>query len=201
MALLAVRNSLPQSLWCPSPRMDFVPFLRSRMAQGFRTLRRPNYRRLWIGSLLSNTGTFMQVVAPGWLVLQLTDSPFMLGLVACCNVLPSSLLTPIGGAIADRFDRRRILVVTQVVMTLSAMSIAVLIWTHWITVGTLVALSAISGVAMAFNNPSYQALLLELVGREDLSNAIALNSMAFNTCRVLGPALGAVTLAALDIGW
>ena len=181
--------------------MRLVSSIRNRLWNGFRALRHANYRRLWIGSLLSNTGTFMQVVAQGWLVLQLTNSPFMLGLVGFCTVIPSTLLTPLGGVAADRWDRRRILLVTQLAMTISAIALAVLIWTHSITVGTLIVLSVISGVALAFNNPAYQALLLELVGREDLSNAIALGSVAFNTCRVLGPAVGAVILATTGIGW
>ncbi|MCX7824374.1 MAG: MFS transporter [Verrucomicrobiae bacterium] len=175
--------------------------LASRLLAGFRALRHAGYRRLWIGSLLSNTGSFMQMVAQGWLVYQLTDSAFMLGLVPCCAALPITLLTPLGGAAADRHDRRRILLVSQSVMTAAALILAVMIWTQTVTIWAILAMSTLTGVAVAFNNPAYQALLLELVGRDDLPNAIALSSLAFNASRLLGPTLAAATLTAADIGW
>lgn len=181
--------------------MQSEPVLTSRLMAGFRALRHTNYRRLWIGSLLSNAGSFMQMVAQGWLVYQLTDSAFMLGLVPCCAALPITLLTPLGGAVADRQDRRQILLASQSVMTAAALILAAMIWTHTVTIWAILAMSTLTGVAVAFNNPAYQALLLELVGRSDLPNAIALSSLAFNASRLLGPTLAAATLAVADIGW
>ena len=173
----------------------------NRLLAGFRALRHANYRRLWIGSFLSNTGSFMQMVAQGWLVYQLTDSAFMLGLVPCCAALPLTLLTPLAGAVADRHDRRRILLISQSVMTAAALILAAMIWTHTVSIWAILAVATMSGTALAFNNPAYQALLLELVGRDDLPNAIALSSLAFNSSRLLGPVLAAATLAVADMGW
>lgn len=155
----------------------------------FRALSHRNYRLFWMGAFLSNVGTWMQAVAQGWLVLQLTNSAFWLGLDAFMASAPAVVLTLVGGVFADLVDRRRLLIYTQVVAGLAALGLAVLVSTgavnRWIVLG----FSFVTGCCMALASPSYLALTYDLVGREDLANAVALNSTQFQLSRVVGPAL------------
>lgn len=164
-----------------------------------RSLRNPEFRRFWAGNFLSNIGTWMQNIAQGWLVLQLTNSPFWLGFVGFIGSLPMLLFTLFGGVIADRVNRRTLLLCTQTAMMLQAFAMAGLAWFHIITVGEVALLSFINGVAQAMNTPSYQALVPQLVRRSDLTNAIALNSAQFNMSRVLGPTLGGYAMAMFGV--
>jgi len=158
----------------------------------FRALSHRNYRLFWIGAFLSNIGTWMQAVAQGWLVLQLTNSAFWLGLDAFMAFSPAFFLTLVGGVFADLVDRRRLLIYTQVVAGLAALGLAILVSTgavnRWIVLG----FSFVTGCCMALASPSYLALTYDLVGREDLANAVALNSTQFQLSRVVGPALAGV---------
>lgn len=158
----------------------------------FRALSHRNYRLFWIGAFLSNIGTWMQAVAQGWLVLQLTNSPFWLGLDAFMATAPAVVFTLLGGVFADRIDRRRLLLYTQVVAGLAALVLAALVATavvnRWIVLG----FSFVTGCCMALASPSYLAMTYDLVGREDLPNAIAMNSTQFQLSRVVGPALAGV---------
>jgi MFS family permease len=167
----------------------------SRLPQIVRALRNPNFRLFWSGNFLSNIGTWMQNVAQGWLVLTLTGSAFWLGVVGFAGSIPFLIFTLFGGVIADRVNKRRLLLVTQSVMMLLAFLLAGLAYTHRITVWGLVAIAFLNGMAMAMNAPSYQALVPRLVPREDLTNAIALNSAQFNMSRILGPTLGGYAMA------
>jgi MFS family permease len=155
----------------------------------FRALSHRNSRLFWMGAFLSNVGTWMQAVAQGWLVLEITNSAFWLGLDAFMASAPSFVLTLVGGVFADLVDRRRLLIYTQVVAGLAAFGLAVLVSTgavnRWIVLG----FSFITGCCMALASPSYLALTYDLVGREDLANAVALNSTQFQLSRVVGPAL------------
>jgi MFS family permease len=155
----------------------------------FRALSHRNFRLFWMGAFLSNVGTWMQAVAQGWLVLQLTNSAFWLGLDAFMASAPAFLLTLVGGVFADLVDRRRLLIYTQVVAGLAALGLAILVSTgavnRWIVLG----FSFVTGCCMALASPSYLALTYDLVGREDLANAVALNSTQFQLSRVVGPAL------------
>ena len=160
----------------------------------FRAMSHRNYRVFWIGAFLSNVGTWMQAVAQGWLVLQLTDSSFWLGLDGFMATAPGFFLTLAGGVFADLMDRRRLLLMTQVVAGLGAVALATLIWTEQINVLLVLAFSALTGACMAIAGPSYQAMTFDLVGREDLANAVALNSAQFQLSRVVGPMLAGVTL-------
>lgn len=162
----------------------------------FHALQEKNYRAFWVGSFLSNMGTWMQSVAQGWLVLQLTDSAFWLGLVGFASSLPSLIFSLMGGVLADRIDRRKLLFVTQSIMMASAFAVGLLTAVHRIVVGEIILLGFLSGVANSINGPAYQATLPDLVGERNVLNAIALDSTQFNLSRVIGPTLGGLTLAA-----
>jgi MFS family permease len=163
-----------------------------RRAAMFRALSHRNYRVFWIGAFLSNVGTWMQAVAQGWLVLQLTDSALWLGIDAFMATSPGFFLTLAGGVFADLVDRRRLLLYTQVVAGLAALVLAMLVWTNHVTVWMILGFSLITGCCMALAAPSYQAMTFDLVGREDLANAVALNSSQFQLSRVAGPVLAGV---------
>jgi len=178
------------------------------MPRVVRALRNRNFRYFWTGNFLSNIGTWMQSVAQCWLVLDLAAkappalfgsvgqrSAFWLGLVAFAASAPMLAFTLIGGVIADRVDKRRLLIRTQSVMMLSALAMSVLSFTHRISIPLVVLLAFITGTAMSLNMPGYQALVPSLVPREDLTNAIALNSAQFNLSRVLGPTIGGLVMA------
>lgn len=158
----------------------------------FRALSHRNYRLFWIGAFLSNVGTWMQAVAQGWLVLQLTNSPFWLGLDAFMATAPGFVLTLLGGVFADRIDRRRLLLYTQVVAGLAALALATLVATSVVNRWMVLGFSFVTGCCMSLASPSYLAMTYDLVGREDLANAIALNSTQFQLSRVVGPALAGV---------
>ncbi|HWF90531.1 MAG TPA: MFS transporter [Pyrinomonadaceae bacterium] len=158
----------------------------------FRALSHRNYRLFWTGAFLSNVGTWMQAVAQGWLVLQLTNSPFWLGLDAFMATSPAFIFTLLGGVFADRIDRRRLLLYTQVVAGLAALALAALVATHVVNRWMVLGFSFVTGCCMSLASPSYLALTYDLVGREDLANAIALNSTQFQLSRVVGPTFAGV---------
>ena len=158
----------------------------------FSALRHRNFRLFWAGAFLSNTGTWMQTVAQGWLVLQLTDSAFWLGFDGFAATSPGLVLTLLGGVFADLLDRKRLLIVTQTISGLTALALALLVWTGVIHFSMILAASFITGCCFSLAGPSYQAITIDLAGRRDLSNAIALNSAQFQLSRVLGPAFAGV---------
>lgn len=158
----------------------------------FRALSHRNYRLFWIGAFLSNVGTWMQAVAQGWLVLNLTNSPFWLGLDGFMATAPAFVFTLVGGAFADRIDRRRLLLYTQVVAGIAALALAGLVATHVVNRWMVLGFSFVTGCCMSLASPSYLALTYDLVGREDLANAIALNSTQFQLSRVVGPTLAGI---------
>src|SRR6185503_1280489 len=155
----------------------------------FRALSHPNYRRFWIGAFLSNVGTWMQAVAQGWLVLQLTNSSLWLGIDGFMATAPGLFLTLAGGVFADLFDRRRLLLYTQITAGLAALGLATLVWTRVVNVWMILGFSLVTGCCMAIAGPSYQAMTFDLVGKADLANAVALNSSQFQLSRVIGPTL------------
>ena len=162
--------------------------VRGRVAM-FRALSHRNFRLFWIGAFLSNIGTWMQAVAQSWLVLTLTNSPFWLGLDAFMATAPGFFLTLAGGVFADLLDRRRLLLYTQVVAGLAAIGLATLVWTNVVNRWIVLGFSFVTGCCMALAGPSYQAMTFDLVGREDVANAVALNSSQFQLSRVVGPVL------------
>ncbi|WP_322820766.1 MFS transporter [Chloroflexus sp.] len=173
--------------------------LSSRPAM-FRALRHRNYRLFFFGQLISLTETWMQSVAQGWPVLRLTDSPFLLGLVAAANSLPVLFLTLFAGTVADRFPKRRILLVTQSVAMILAATLAGLTLTSMVHISHVLILAFLLGCVNAFDAPTRQAFTVEMVGREDLLNAIALNSSIFNGARTMGPAVAGIVVAWIGEG-
>ena len=155
-----------------------------------------DFRVLWFGSFTSTVGTWMQKVAQSWLIFELTQSSFYLGLDDFLGQLPILLLTLIGGVIADRHDRRRLLIGSQYVQMTTALTLAALVFWNRVSIWHILALSFTAGLAQAFGGPAYQSLVPTLVEKKDLPNAIALNSIQFNLARVFGPLLAGVTLAA-----
>jgi MFS family permease len=166
-----------------------------------RALAHRDYRRFFLGQLVSLVGTWMQSVAQSWLVYRLTGSAVLLGAVGFASQIPVFLLSPVGGVVADRYPRRAILLATQGAMMLLAFALAALTLAQRITVPEIVALAALLGVANGFDVPARQSFLVELVPREDLLNAIALNSSMFNGARIVGPAIAGVLVAAVGEGW
>ena len=156
-----------------------------------------DFRVLWLGACTSSIGTWMQKVAQSWLVLDLTNSASYLALDAFLGELPILLFTLIGGVVADRRDRKVLLLVSQVVQMGSAFALAILVVGGWVAIWHVLALSFLSGCAQAFGGPAYQSLIPSLVHKDHLPNAVALNSIQFNIARVIGPLLAGVTLHSL----
>ena len=167
----------------------------------FAALRHRNFRLFFTGQTISLIGTWMQSVAQGWLVLQLTDSPFDVGLVSALGSLPILLVSLPAGVFADRTNKHRVIILTQALSLLQALVLAILIWTHRIALWQVAAIAGFLGVVNAFDTPMRQAFLVELVGKEDLTNAIALNSSAFNAARVVGPSIAGLLISAVGLAW
>ena len=165
----------------------------------FRAFRNYNYRLFWTAQVISVTGTWMQRIAQAWLVLQLTDSPLALGTIATVQFLPILLFSLFGGVFADRLPKLRVLSVTQSVMAVQALLFAVLVSSDLINLPEVYVLAAILGVASALDQPTRQAFLVEMVGPDDLTNAVALNSVQFNVARISGPALGGLAIAVIGV--
>jgi MFS family permease len=156
---------------------------------------------MWIGACASSIGTWMQKVAQSWLVLTISGSPFLLGLDAFLGEIPIFLFSLVGGVIADRIDRRRVLLASQFVQMGCAFLLTALIAFHVVRVWHILCLSFVAGFAQAFGGPAYQALIPMLVKRNDMPNAIALQSIQFNVARVIGPVLGGLALTKLGQVW
>jgi MFS family permease len=166
-----------------------------------RALRHRNYRLFFSGQLVSLVGTWMQQVAEAWLVYRLTGSAALLGVAGFASQIPVFLLATIGGTVADRANRHRILVITQSMSMVLPLILATLVFTGHVHVWHVFTLAAALGVVNAFDVPARQAFVVEMVGKEDLVNAIALNSSIVNGARTIGPAVAGVLLAAVGEGW
>jgi len=167
----------------------------------FRALRHRNYRLFFSGQIISLVGTWMQSVAQSWLVYRLTGSSLLLGLVGFAGQIPVFILAPLGGLVADRYSRHRIVIFTQSSAMLLAFVLSALTLLEHIQVWHVMVLAALLGVVNAFDIPARQAFIVEMVKSEDLLNAIALNSSMVNGARILGPAIAGVTVAAIGEGW
>ena len=163
----------------------------------FSALRHRNFRLFWFGQLISLVGTWMQSIAQSWLVLELTKSVFMLGLVSAIGTLPVLLFSLPAGAIADRVNKRTLLIVTQTVMMILAFILWGLVAAHVVRVWHIFVLAGLLGVSNAFDMPGRQAFVVEMVGKEDLTNAIALNSTMFNSARIVGPAIAGILIGTI----
>lgn len=178
-----------------SSTMEFQP-QRVPIRRGVSALRHRDFRLFWSTQILSLVGTWMQIVAQSWLVLELTNSPFILGIVSALQFLPTLVFSLPGGVVADRLPRRRILLATQTSAMLLAFVLGFLTQTGIVQIAYVMVLAFLLGVVNSVDMPTRQAFVVELVGGEDLRNAIALNSAAFNSARLIGPAV-----AGLAIGW
>jgi MFS family permease len=173
----------------------------TRLPSTFRALQHRNFQLYFTGQLISVAGTWMQVVAQAWLVYELSHSELMLGIVGFAAAIPSLLISPWGGVVVDRVNKRNLLVVTQASAMVLAFILTVLTFTGLVQVWEIIVLAALLGLVNAFDGPGRQAFVVEMVGREDLPNAIAINSMMFNGARVIGPALGGLLLATVGTAW
>lgn len=167
----------------------------------FKAFEYPDFRMMWFGACTSSIGTWMQTVAQSWLVYEISGSSRLLGLDAFLGQIPIMLLSLVGGVVADRWERRHILIGSQLVQLSCAFTLAGLVATGVVQVWHILTLSFIVGLAQAFGGPAYQALIPTLVKSEDLPNAIALNSIQFNLARVIGPILGGLALSKLGAAW
>jgi predicted MFS family arabinose efflux permease len=167
----------------------------------FKAFQYRDFRLMWIGACTSSIGTWMQIVAQGWLIYRLSHSAFLLALDQFLGGIPIFLFSLIGGVVADRVERRKILLGSQYVQMATAAMLTVLVATGWVQVWHILCLSFVSGFAQAFGGPAYQALIPTLVEKEDMPNAIALNSIQFNVAVMVGPALAGQTLARLGEKW
>ncbi|MGB9256825.1 MAG: MFS transporter, partial [Candidatus Korobacteraceae bacterium] len=184
-------------------KRDFTPpaSRESRVALAVRALRHRNFQLFFAGQLISLIGTWMQTVAQSWLVYRMTGSAFLLGAVGFSSQIPVFIMAPVGGIVADRLNRQRIVISTQTASMILAGILAALTLTHRVQVWQIMVLASLLGVVNAFDIPARQAFLIDMVGREDLMNAIALNSSMFNGARVIGPAVAGILVASIGEGW
>lgn len=167
----------------------------------FRSLRQTQYRLFFTGQIISLIGTWMQTIAQSWLIYQLTYSSVWLGIVGFLNTIPMLFFAMYGGSIADRFSKHRIVLVTQVLSLIQSVVLAALVFMGLATVEAVCILAFTLGTINAFDVPARQSFVVELVGKENLANAIALNSASFNGARIIGPAIGGVMIGAVGVGW
>lgn len=191
----ALSNSLSGNGYGESPRSG------RRLPNALRALNHRNFRLFASGQIVSLVGTWMQRVAEAWLVYRLTGSPVMLGLVAFCSQIPVFLVAPVGGAVADRYDRHRVVIATQAASMLLACILAALTLSDRVRIWQVFLLASLLGIVNAFDIPSRQAFIADMVGRDDLMNAIALNSSMVNGARMAGPAIAGILVAAIGEGW
>jgi len=172
-----------------------------RIPKTLNALRHRNFRLYVVGQLLSTMGTWMQIIAQGWLVYQLSQSELMLGVVGFASAIPALLITPWGGVIVDSVSKRKLMVITQSCSMVLALILAALTFTGIVEVWHVLVLAACAGIVNSFDGPARQAFVVDMVGKEDMSNAIAINSMTFNSARMIGPAIAGVLLVVLGPAW
>jgi MFS family permease len=165
------------------------------LSPGFRAFAHRDFRLFWAGQLVSLVGTWMQSMAQSWLVLELTNSPFKLGLIGTLQFTPMLLLSFFAGALADRLPKRRLILVTQSVLLVQALLLALLVWRGHIEYWHVAVMATLYGVANTVDMPARQAFIVEMVGKDDLRSAIALNSGMFNGARIVGPAVAGLLIA------
>ncbi|HQY31006.1 MAG TPA: MFS transporter, partial [Thermomicrobiales bacterium] len=174
---------------------------RAYSSRTFASLAIRNYRLYAIGQGISLSGTWMQTVAQGLLVLRLTGSGTALGLVTALQTLPVLFLGPWGGVVADRYSKRRILYCTQVSASLCSLTLGILVLGGWAQIWMVYAIAVLLGIIKVFDNPTRQTFVRDMVGRDLLANAVSLNSTEFNLARVIGPSLAGIFVATIGLGW
>jgi MFS family permease len=178
-----------------------VSTAQGKLTHVLRSLHHRNFRLFFSGQLISLVGTWMQLVAQSWLVYRLTNSPVLLGAVGFAGQIPVFLIAPVAGAITDRHNRHRIVIATQSASMILAFILAGLTLTGQVHVIHVMGLAALLGIVNAFDIPARQSFMVEMVGRQDLGNAIALNSSMFNGARIVGPAVAGIMVGAIGEGW
>jgi MFS family permease len=191
--MMAARAPIAANSPDPSPRSRFRDMVRS--------LRHRNFRLFFSGQLISLIGTWMQTIAQAWLVYRITGSSLLLGVVGFAGQIPIFILSPLGGLAADRWNRQKIVIGTQVASMLLAFVLAALTLLHIVKTWEIITLAALLGAVNAFDIPGRQSFLIEMVSRDDLMNAIALNSSMFNGARVIGPAIAGILVSRIGEGW
>ncbi len=186
-------HAIPIPYWLPSP-------IAKRLRTTFRALRHRNFRLFWTGQLVSLIGTWMQSAAQGWLVHRLTHEPIWLGLTGTATFLPVFLFSFLGGVAADRLPKRTLIIATQCVALSLALVLSILTFTNTVTVYHILVIAFLLGTVNAFDMPARQSFVFEMVGDDDLINAVALNSSVFNTARVVGPAVAGLLIATTGEG-
>src|SRR5436305_4828850 len=171
----------------------------ARLPAGLSPFRHRNFRLFWTGMLISLIGTWMQSVGEAWLVLKLTNDPIALGIVAACAFGPVLFLGLFGGIVADSVSKRKALIVTQTVAGILALTTGTLVATGVIQVWHVYLIALLLGVNSSFDMPIRQSFVVEMVGREDVGKAVAMNSAVFNMSRIIGPAIGGLLIAAIGI--
>ncbi len=181
---------------------ELIPNNLGALKNIFSSLRSRNYRLYFIGQCISVTGSWMQSIAMSWLIYRLSGSVVLLATINVITQLPSFFISPFAGVLLDNINRKRMLIITQACFMLEALCLAVLMFTGWIEVWHILVLGLFVGIINAFDSPTRQSMVLDLVDRkEDLSNAIALNSAIFNGARLVGPSVGGLLVAAFGEGW
>ena len=190
--------SRPERMATPTEYVS-APAAETRMGNTFRALRHRNFRLFYVGQAVSLSGTWMQTIAQSWLVLELTDSKAALGLVTMLQFLPITLFVLIAGVIADRVRKRDLIMVTRLLAMAQSFLLAALVATGQVELWHVYVLAVVLGLSNAFEQPARQAFVVEMVGKDDLLNAVALNSGLFNGARLVGPAIGGVIIAAAGV--
>lgn len=181
--------------------MNIKASTKSFVNNNFHALTHKNYRYFWFGQCVSLIGTWTQTIGQSWLVLSLTGSPLLLGLVGTIQFLPVTFFSLFAGVITDKFPKRKILILTQTISMILAFTLSALVFTHTIKYEYILILALCLGFTNTLDMPTRQAFNVEIVGKEDLMNAITLNSATFNLARIIGPAIGAMLMAYLGAGW
>lgn len=171
-----------------------------RVNHPFKSLKHPNFRYYWVGMCISLIGTWMQNIAQPWLAYDLTHSPFLLSLIGALQFTPILLFSLVAGVYVDRFPKKKILFFTQTASGLIALTLALLVWSHQIQYWHILVMASLLGFVNVLDMPTRQSFVIELVGKDDLMNAIAMNSMAFNVARVIGPSIAGVIMGYFGVG-
>lgn len=181
--------------------MNIMASTKRLVNNNFHAITHKNYRYFWFGQCVSLIGTWTQSIGQSWLVLSLTGSPFLLGIVGTMQFLPITFFSLFAGVLTDKFSKKKILVFTQTISMLLAFILSALVFTHAVKYGYIIGLALCLGFCNTLDMPTRQAFIIEIVGKEDLMNAITLNSATFNLARIVGPAIGAMLMAYLGAGW
>jgi len=181
--------------------MNIYQYSKSALRTNFPALTHKNFRIYWLGQCVSLIGTWAQSIGQTWLVLSLTGSPLLLGILGAIQFLPITFFSLFAGVIIDRYPKKQIILMTQFAAMILAFTLSALVFTHTVTYEHILILALILGFSNTIDMPSRQAFTIELAGKQDLMNAIALNSATFNLARIIGPAIGALLMASFGAGW